>query len=79
MRSKRIAIWERRFREKPKLCLDYGEKARGFYEKGKGNNYLNTRKKFLLVLISQGRKFYACKKLSYFLGIRGSASSKECL
>lgn len=39
-----------RFRQKPKLCSDYRMKAKDFYEKRKGNYYMNRGNKFLIVL-----------------------------
>ena len=39
-------------RDKSGRNPNYGVKASGFYEKGKGNNYMKRRKEFLLVLTS---------------------------
>lgn len=49
---KRNSIRGHSFRQKLKLCPNYRVKARGFYEKAKGNNCVTKRKEVLQVLIS---------------------------
>lgn len=46
---KEFQLGQHRFKQKPKQCPDYREKARDFYEKKEKNNYM---KEFLSVLIS---------------------------
>ena len=61
MKSGRIAIQKALIQGETQIVFQLGVKARDFYEKGKGNNYMNKRKKFILVLISQGRTSYRCR------------------
>lgn len=65
-------------RNKPKQYFHQGVKARRFYEKGKGNNYLNRRQELLLVLKkSQEKISIDANRLSYSLATHNGANSKE--
>lgn len=56
--SKRVTIQKALIQAENQIVFQLrGEDKEVFFKKRKGNDYMNRRKEFLFVLISQGRSF----------------------